>query len=284
MSALDTWMPLYISDYQRDTADLTLEQSGAYLHLLMRYWVSGPLPDDDTRLAAILGVSRTHFVRHIGAALRPYFTCLDGKLCQGRADAEREKRAKIAEKRAENGRKFSENSAKNSPKSDHVLNDINASLEANGATNAEQMPPTSTSTVTVREESKEALDRCSLSTLAETPKFEAAPVGASDADFERFWSAYPRKVSKGAARKAWRLAVRKVSPDAILSAVLSVTWKHSEYDPHPATWLNGERWLDVPALTLNQRLALMAEAPPAQAEDYEMFATFPTSNIVRLHA
>ena len=67
----------------------------------------------------------------------------------------------------------------------------------------------------------------------------------SDADFERFWSAYPRKVGKGQARKAWISAIRTAEPEQIIEAVRLQQFDPRErFQPHPATWLNGERWLD----------------------------------------
>lgn len=51
------WIPLYIGDYLRDTRSLTLEEHGAYVLLIMEYWLKGPLPDDDFRMARILGCS-----------------------------------------------------------------------------------------------------------------------------------------------------------------------------------------------------------------------------------
>jgi hypothetical protein len=66
--------------------------------------------------------------------------------------------------------------------------------------------------------------------------------------FHQFWSAYPRKVGKGAAQKAYAKAIKKAEPDLILARLEA--WKGSkgfpepDYVPHASTWLNGERWLD----------------------------------------
>ena len=76
--------------------------------------------------------------------------------------------------------------------------------------------------------------------------------GYSD-EFETFWLAYPRKVNKGAAWKAWqKLSKEKVLPDAgTLRECLSwrkvaEDWERDggKYIPHPATWLNARGWED----------------------------------------
>lgn len=68
------------------------------------------------------------------------------------------------------------------------------------------------------------------------------------AAFDEWWDAYPRKVGKGQARKAYTTAAKKTDPATLLSSLLeqipTLTRKGPEFTPHPATWLNGERWAD----------------------------------------
>jgi hypothetical protein len=102
--------------------------------------------------------------------------------------------------------------------------------------------------------------KSSPETETETDKEERkkrlAHIGSDDdPDFTAFWAAYPRKVGKGQARKAWRSATlgRHVDPK-----ILIVASEHfrdearrrrieEQYIPHPATWLNGERYSDSPS-------------------------------------
>lgn len=69
--------------------------------------------------------------------------------------------------------------------------------------------------------------------------------------FKRFWEAYPRKVAKGMAIKAFvKLKPSEDLLEAILKAIESQKksrqWNKDgkQYIPHPATWLNGMRWED----------------------------------------
>jgi len=75
--------------------------------------------------------------------------------------------------------------------------------------------------------------------------------------FERFWTVYPKKLSKGQAEKAWQ----KLSPDEqllerILSAVerakTRADWRKDagQFIPHPATWLNAKGWEDETVVSL----------------------------------
>lgn len=71
------------------------------------------------------------------------------------------------------------------------------------------------------------------------------------AGFDSFWSAYPRKVAKAEAQKAFT----KIKPDADMLAQMlasiakscqSTDWlkDNGQFIPFPSTWLNQRRWED----------------------------------------
>lgn len=64
-------------------------------------------------------------------------------------------------------------------------------------------------------------------------------------EFEQFWQLYPRRVGKGQARRAFATALKKTTLPVLLAALQAYVFDPRErFQPHPATWLNGERWLD----------------------------------------
>jgi uncharacterized protein YdaU (DUF1376 family) len=68
------YMKLWIGDYLADTTMLSMEQSGAYLHLLMTMWTNGGwLPNDPKKLAWICRMSRSRWEREIAPALDRFF-------------------------------------------------------------------------------------------------------------------------------------------------------------------------------------------------------------------
>jgi hypothetical protein len=63
--------------------------------------------------------------------------------------------------------------------------------------------------------------------------------------FEKWWEAYPRKVAKRAAEKAYRAALDRTDAETLLGSLRQYPWPSEErFIPHPATWLNGDRWAD----------------------------------------
>ncbi len=70
--------------------------------------------------------------------------------------------------------------------------------------------------------------------------------------FEAFWKAYPRKVAKPTALKAWQkngmeddLYAAKAATDDVTKRSRMKWWaKDKTKIPHPATWINAMRWHD----------------------------------------
>jgi len=71
-----------------------------------------------------------------------------------------------------------------------------------------------------------------------------------DLAFVAFWERYPHKTGKGQARRAWASARRKgVAPEVIIRGVERYRDdpnRQPGFTRNPATWLNGEGWLDEP--------------------------------------
>lgn len=63
-------------------------------------------------------------------------------------------------------------------------------------------------------------------------------------EFEKFYSAYPKKISRANAERAWK------KQKCIFSEVMPALerqrklWNDPQFIPHPASWLNGRRWED----------------------------------------
>lgn len=70
-------------------------------------------------------------------------------------------------------------------------------------------------------------------------------------EFEQFWVAYPKKVGKLDAWKAWKKAAKPavaIVLAAITQAMHSEQWtkEQGQFIPNPSTWLNQGRWADEP--------------------------------------
>lgn len=88
---------------------------------------------------------------------------------------------------------------------------------------------------------------------AESDERPSGTTKALDRRFEQFWSAYPRKVGKVAAQRAWnRLRPDAATLDRMLDVIAnergSEQWRREggRFIPHPTTWLNQGRWEDEP--------------------------------------
>jgi uncharacterized protein YdaU (DUF1376 family) len=111
------WMPLYVADYLRDTRRLTAAEHGAYLLLIMEYWTSSELPDDDRQLARIACMSAPEW-RRARPNVQGFFH--DGWKHK-RIDAELARSAEISSKRSASAKlKHSNRSANAQHKDTHA--------------------------------------------------------------------------------------------------------------------------------------------------------------------
>lgn len=97
------FLQLYVGDYLADTLDLTTEQHGAYLLLLMTMWRhDARLPNDPAKLSRIARVSprRWHLVWD---AIGKFFFEEDGQIGNKRLDQEHQKAVSISQKRSASG-------------------------------------------------------------------------------------------------------------------------------------------------------------------------------------
>lgn len=107
-------IPLFVDSYIADTRHLTAEQDGANLRLLMAAWLSSDcsLPDDERRLAGIVGITVARW-RKISGPVLELWTRECGRIWQKRLRQEwayvREKSGK--RKAAANARWSSESDA-----------------------------------------------------------------------------------------------------------------------------------------------------------------------------
>ena len=66
--------------------------------------------------------------------------------------------------------------------------------------------------------------------------------------FNEFWQHYPRKASKGSARKAFGKALKKASFSDLIAGAMRYAaardGQDSQYTKHASTWLTNECWLD----------------------------------------
>lgn len=207
----------HIGDYRKDTSHLTLLEHGIYRQLLDLYYISEkPLDANALRLIC----ARTEEEQQIAIQLlNEFFTKEDGKFYHSRCDAEIEAyHGKKTKAKASADARWNKNNG---------LQDANA-LRTDCDGNANHKPLT--------------INHKPLTKVK--PSREVALV--SDG-FDEFWSLYPKKSDKDAARKAWDK--KKPPLDDVLRALewqkQSDQWKRG-YIKNPATYLNAGSWQDEP--------------------------------------
>lgn len=204
--------PHHIGDFQRDTASLSDSDAMAYLRLIWMYYdTEQPLPADAKTLAFKIG-SNTDSVQLI---LDTFFV-KDG-------DIYRHKRC------------------------DKVLNEIYHRSELARLSAQARWSKHANALQSQSERNANALEK-DANALKIDATHNPIPINKEYIDrFDIFWKQYPRKVAKPNALKAWK----RIKPDddllkKMLAAINSqgLSSREIQFVPHPASWLNAERWND----------------------------------------
>ena len=215
----------FLSDEEQEL--MSCAQAGAYVRLLARQWIEGSVPADLPALAKLAGAKSLREMEKLWPAIAPKFkpNGTAGRLVNARLEREREKQRAWREGLADNGRRgATARWGKDGP--------------ANGPAIAKQ------------KQGQCARNASSLSTLQSSEVRTPLPPKGGES-FARFWTAYPRKVGKGAALKAWQ----RIKPDEALAArILASVEEHAatsewqqdggQFIPHPRTFLAQGRWDD----------------------------------------
>lgn len=227
------WMPLYVADYLADTRRLSTLEHGAYMLLIMDYWRNGGLPNDDRKLARIVGMSESEW-QDIRENLAELFQ--DGWRHK-RVDEELAKSEAKTERRAEAGRRGGLAKAANNPSNATILPE---QKDSNALASSSQPQSHSPNGENTRERASRPL-----------------------AEFEKeFWPIYPNRVGKDAARKSWERAVGRAPVSEIMAGLRRYVAKTDDRPwCNPATWLNQGRWADEPATNGAQVLPLNHDPP-----------------------
>lgn len=211
-------MPMFWDAYLADTTHLTTEEHGAYLLLLAAMWRrNGFVPDDDKDNARILGLTVSKW-RKTKRRLSDFLIFEDGHISQKNLQKIWEKTQEKINKNRENG------SLGGRPKS----NKNNSIPKANGS----------------------IYDNRNETIPEPEPYIDTNVSIIYSGGFDDFWQAYPRKIGKDAASKAYTKAVRKTDHETIMAGLRAQLPKMHETEkqfiPHASTWLNQGRWQDEP--------------------------------------
>ncbi len=227
-------MPMYWDAYLADTTHLTTEEHGAYMLLLAAMWRrNGSVPDDDRDNARMLGLTPAKWRKTKArfAATIYGFIVENGAITQ-------EKLQKTWKNTQEKIEKNKLNGAKGGRAASNKSNNL---AEANATNSPER-------NATIPEPEPEPYKK-------EDTKVSLSIVSSEPDLFDEFWERYPRKVAKPNAKRAYAKALKKHSHDDVMFGLSqhlpSLEGKETQFIPHAATWLNGERFNDQPEQPAN---------------------------------
>lgn len=224
------WYPHHISDYDADTLHLTIAEDGAYCRLLRWYYANErPLPNDDQALASICRIGLSEWLA-IAPKIKSFFVTRDTRECHVSVMHHKRCDSQILK---QNKHRRDWQSRQKKLRKHGILDDVTRDTRVSHASKGEERKGNNID-LSLRSKS---IDHRSN----DIPKLDG---------FDAFWAACPRKIGKGGAQRSYAKALTQASAADLLAAMQChaerVRGKDPKYIPHPATWLNQQRWLDEP--------------------------------------
>ncbi len=232
----------YYDDFYAGIADMHPLATGLYIKSICFQLAHDSLPDDVGKLRRITGATEAEFDQHWPDVRAKFESDGNGGLVNERAQREMEKKVRIREVRAENGKKGGRPS------------------EANGKPNGSSL-----------DKLKKPKRKREVGSRKSSRKKEYS------AEFESFWSAYPkgRKEGKGKAWESWGKSIEIAEPDTIIAKAAEYAGSpkgRGEFVKLPTTWLNQRCWEDDPiAWQAGGENGAPARRRRDDSADFEMF-------------
>lgn len=248
MSALP-WFKCNPRDLLDGLLDLESEEQGPYMSVLSLIYIrGGAIPDDARWLAGNcrLSVRRWNIVRASLIAKGKLFVSTNGGLMNDRA-------AKELGCSEDNPTIISGSPRDNIEAPEAKANENKALLPLDIDIDRDKEKKD-------REAIASLVRNLGIAIAAGVDEIKAAKAKAEEAfngRFRAFWAAYPRRVKKPDALKAYKNAEAKIGENALQVILEGIEralpgWDDVRFVPHPATWLNACQWED--------------EAPPPRIE------------------
>lgn len=218
---------LYIGDYQRDTAHLSIAEHGAYMLMLQHYYATEkPLPVGKALHRMLRAQDKTERDA-IDTVAAQFWVESDAGLDNSRATEEIRKAVHQRTVNQEIGKRGGRPKA-----TGHKTESVSES-------DGEREPINNPNHSQTPKKEKEP------------PNPPAANAASMPDGFANFWHVYPRHTGKANAVKAWAKLKPNEELQAQILASVAVQAKSrdwlkdgGQFIPHPATWLNGRRWED----------------------------------------
>lgn len=222
---------LYPTDYEADTAHLTLAEDGAYNRLLRLCWRTSTcsLPDDDQWIKRRLRVSDQEYDEVVIPVLDEFFKRDKQRVFSDRLLEEFEQATTRHQAASENGKKGGRKNKQLKINKKQGSNGFNLGSDPLKLNKANQ---------------NQNQNHNNIGDFFEDDQDQSEPENT----FDDWYQHYTNKKGRGQAEKAFKAAMKIATFDQLVEGAkaycATFEGRDKTYMKHPATWLNGKGWLD----------------------------------------